>query len=162
MTENEKKRSLQALDLLVYAPLGLALAVRDELPRFVERGRTQVEARVTMAQVVGRFAVGYGQREVARRLGVRSTPGRPAPSASAASGRSGTAPRVEAGNGVRPSAAHLAIPGYDALAASQVVQRLPGLSPGELEAVRAYETATRRRKTVLARISRLQPGIGNE
>jgi hypothetical protein len=38
------------------------------------------------------------------------------------------------------------------------VQRLAGLSPEELEAVRVYETATRGRRTILARIAQLQAG----
>jgi hypothetical protein len=52
----------------------------------------------------------------------------------------------------------LAIPGYDALSASQVVQRLDGLAAGELEAVREYETATRGRRTILSKIAQLQYG----
>jgi hypothetical protein len=55
----------------------------------------------------------------------------------------------------RPQVSELAIPGYDTLSASQVVQRLEGLTPGELEAVRAYEQAGRARKTVLTRIAQL-------
>ena len=43
----------------------------------------------------------------------------------------------------------------DSLAASQVVERLASLSPDELEAVRRYETAGRRRRTVLNRIDQL-------
>src|SRR4051794_13160938 len=43
----------------------------------------------------------------------------------------------------------LAIPAYDSLAASQVVQRLEGLTEAELEAVRRYEVAHRGRKTIL-------------
>jgi hypothetical protein len=50
----------------------------------------------------------------------------------------------------------LGIPGYDSLSASQVVQRLPGLSAEELEAVRAYEQAGRGRKTVLLRVAQLR------
>ncbi|MDQ2729587.1 MAG: hypothetical protein M3Y91_17390 [Actinomycetota bacterium] len=50
----------------------------------------------------------------------------------------------------------LAIPGYDSLSASQVVQRLAGLAADELEAVRTYEAATRGRRTILARVSQLQ------
>jgi hypothetical protein len=42
------------------------------------------------------------------------------------------------------------------LSASQVVPRLEGLSADDLEAVRAYEQATRARKTVLTRISQLR------
>ncbi|HET6964021.1 MAG TPA: hypothetical protein VFH58_04560 [Acidimicrobiales bacterium] len=51
--------------------------------------------------------------------------------------------------------AHLAIPGYDTLSAMQVVQRLAGLSPTELEAVRSYEAANRGRKTILHRAEQL-------
>jgi len=54
--------------------------------------------------------------------------------------------------------AQLAIPGYDTLSASQVVQRLPGLSPDELEAVRLYELAGRARKTVLLKAAQLHNG----
>lgn len=55
-----------------------------------------------------------------------------------------------------PGADALPIPGYDSLSASQVVQRLAGLSPEELEAVRAYEQAGRGRKTVLLRVAQLR------
>jgi len=58
-----------------------------------------------------------------------------------------------------PQAGRLAIPGYDSLAASQVVQRLSSLEPDELEAIRLYESATRRRRTILHRIAQLSaPG----
>ena len=51
---------------------------------------------------------------------------------------------------------HLAIPGYDTLSAMQVVQRLAGLSAPELEAVVAYESAHRGRKTILNRAEQLR------
>jgi len=71
-------------------------------------------------------------------------------------------PGMVTGNGIAPSppGPDLAIPGYDALSASQVVQRLAGLTAEELEAVRAYEVGTRSRKTILNRISQLQAGTG--
>jgi hypothetical protein len=50
----------------------------------------------------------------------------------------------------------LAIPGYASLSASQVVQRLAGLSDEELEAVGAYEASNRGRRTILARVTQLQ------
>jgi hypothetical protein len=53
-------------------------------------------------------------------------------------------------------ASSLAIPGYDTLAASQVVPRLEGLSADELAAIQAYEEATRARKTILTRIAQLR------
>jgi hypothetical protein len=63
---------------------------------------------------------------------------------------------VQPGGGPSPDEADLPIPGYDSLSASQVVQRLPGLSADELEAVRSYEAARRGRKTVLLRVAQLR------
>ncbi len=62
------------------------------------------------------------------------------------------------GNGTRPPvvSADLAIPCYDSLSASQVVQRLAGLLPDELDAVARYEAGHRGRRTVLARVMQLQ------
>ena len=54
-----------------------------------------------------------------------------------------------------PDVASLAIPGFDTLSASQVVQRLDGLNRTELVAARAYETSTRGRRTILSRIDQL-------
>ncbi|MBK5224511.1 MAG: hypothetical protein JJE52_16870 [Acidimicrobiia bacterium] len=55
-----------------------------------------------------------------------------------------------------PSADSLAIPGYDNLAASQVVPRLDDLGAEELAAVQHYERAHRGRMTILSRIAQLQ------
>jgi hypothetical protein len=49
----------------------------------------------------------------------------------------------------------LPIPGYDALSASQVVERLAGLAPDELDAVHAYEATHRQRRTILGKIEQL-------
>jgi hypothetical protein len=54
------------------------------------------------------------------------------------------------------TAGDLAIPEYDSLSAPQVVQRLSGLRPDELEAVRRYELAHRGRKTILNKVAQLQ------
>jgi hypothetical protein len=50
----------------------------------------------------------------------------------------------------------LAIPDYDGLSASHVVNRLAGLTTDELEAVRRYEAANRGRKTILSKVAQLQ------
>jgi hypothetical protein len=52
-----------------------------------------------------------------------------------------------------PPESALPIRDYDSLAASQVVPRLATLTEAELGAVRAYESAHRRRQTILNRIS---------
>jgi hypothetical protein len=57
---------------------------------------------------------------------------------------------------VVPEAGDLGIPGYDSLAASQVVARLEGLTTAELELVRRYEQANRNRKTILGKIAQLE------
>ncbi len=89
------------------------------------------------------------------------------PTDTAAGARAGSAPaappapRTPPSPGPGPvgaSAAQLAIPGYDTLSASQVVQRLPGLSADELEAVRLHEVAGRSRKTVLLKVAQLRQG----
>jgi hypothetical protein len=58
-------------------------------------------------------------------------------------------------NGAASAGEDLPIPGYDALSASQVVERLIGLSGGELDVVRTYETAHRNRRTILGKIEQL-------
>ncbi len=72
---------------------------------------------------------------------------------SAAGGSGPAGPELSA-----PGSDELAIPGYDSLSAFQVVQRLAGLAPGELESVRVYEAAGRGRRTILTKISQLQAG----
>jgi hypothetical protein len=91
-----------------------------------------------------------------------ATPSSAASPATAPSAGSSAAssPTASNNNGPRPNADALAIPGYDSLAASQVVQRLGGLSSAELEAVRKYEAATRGRRTILNKCGQLQAETG--
>ncbi len=181
----EKNPVDQALDLFFYAPLGLALSLRDELPKLIERGRTQVNGQVQMARMMGQFATQAGQKEAERfvrqaterasevigdvlgdRRG-RTSATTTAEAPSARTEAAAEAERTASGNGKSdvlparpvPEADTLAIPGYDTLSASQVVQRLEGLSADELEAVRAYEQAGRARKTVLTRIAQLKGAL---
>ena len=159
----------QLLDLLVYAPLGLLLEARDLVPKLAAKGRQRMGGQVTVARMIGELAVRQGQRRaeaVVKRLREQPPGGGTArPNADAAPETNGhrtdaaepaqTAP-APAGPAAAPDAAGLAIPGYDTLSASQVVPRLEGLTPTELDAVRAYEVATRGRKTVLTRIDQLR------
>jgi hypothetical protein len=215
MTER-KSLFEQALDVCLYAPVGLAISVTEELPQLIDKGRARVNSQLAMAKMVGSFAVAQGQREAERVVrqatsrvseggpfgpppareagsitppgeapgdldappwttpaGVEPTDGDGAGAASMVDDTSGSdgasamspstspAPEEEPLAPAMPAgeASSLAIPGYDALSASQVVQRLAGLATDELEAVRTYEAATRGRRTVLNRIAQLQsPG----
>ena len=170
---DEKSAVERTLDLFVFAPLGLAFTARDLVPKLAEEGRQEVQKQVRTARFVGEFAVRRLRRRADAALvelgltpeqrgrGVRSTAppsrfdGSPAPShAGGGNGQSAVDRRP------RPDPNVLAIPGYDSLSASQVVQRLTGLSRPELEAVRAYEEAGRGRKTILTRVAQLQAAPG--
>ena len=89
---------------------------------------------------------------------VRAEPA-PSPSPSEAPRSAPAAPSAVNGNG---TAGSLAIPGYDSLSASQVVQRLAGLSRRELVEVRAHEQAQRHRRTILNRVEQLLAGVDAE
>jgi hypothetical protein len=157
----------QCFEWFVYAPLGFALDARQLLPRFIDRGRSQV----VLARVVGRYAVEKGSNRAETYLGqghdqltaVLQTfgllPEDPAPvhqedlddfeAEVVTIRRDRVAP-------VGPDVASLAIPDYDNLSASQVVPRLGGLSGEELELVRHYEATNRGRKTILNKIAQLR------
>jgi hypothetical protein len=67
----------RVLDLLVFAPAGLALTIAEELPNLVEKGRNRIEGRTATARVVGQFAVQMGCRELLRRARQLIEPDRP-------------------------------------------------------------------------------------
>lgn len=177
-----------ALDLFVYAPVGLALTAAEELPKMAAKGRTRINNQLTVARVVGQFAVARGRQELEKRL---SPPPAARPAAPEPAVRTNGSARSANGSGpglpgtrvvadspsitvstvgdlpdpvpARPvpdaselAASELAIPGYDSLSASQVVQRLAGLRQDELTAVAAYEDAHRGRRTILNRIEQLR------
>ena len=155
----------QLLDLLVYAPLGLLMEARDLVPKLADKGRQRMGGQVTVARMIGEMAVRQGQRRAEKVLQrLREQQGSAGGSATAArpSNGHGPSPAPTATStptstaSVAPDAGSLAIPGYDTLSASQVLPRLEGLSPTELEAVRLYEEATRARKPVLTRIEQLR------
>ena len=56
------------LDLLVFAPAGLAVTVAEELPKLADRGRERVQTQVNTARLVGQFAVQFGRAERDRRF----------------------------------------------------------------------------------------------
>jgi hypothetical protein len=212
----------RAVDLLVFAPIGVAMFAKDTVPTFLKmfaaRGHTEMEQRkqelrdqANQYRTIGQFAVRYGGPEARRQAeatvegvrrqacatvdGVRrkaeealaglairpdeaAPADRPAPDrapadraaapASDAAPRRAPAPAAQptvkpapasdaapATNGNGQSAAALPIPGYDQLSASQVVARLEGLGPEELQTIRAYETQHRGRNTILGKIAQL-------
>jgi hypothetical protein len=192
---DEKNPADRAIELFVFAPLGLVLSARELLPELVERGRQQLNGQVTLARMIGQMAVKQGTSEAEKalerarvsaqstleQLGMvtpppappatpRSTGAATAPSPAPTPAPPATAPPTPPDSPAPPPAAaapaperdeatgpaDLAIPDYDSLSASQVLPRLSGLSPSELEAVRAHESTHRGRKTILSKVAQLQ------
>ncbi len=149
----------RTLDLCLFAPVGVAVTVAEDLPALIAKGRRLVELELGNARVVGRFVVNKGQREMSDRLddflgngteeGDDGAPGNveppptPAPPA-----RPVPDPAAEAIVGG-------ALADYDTLSASQVVRRLESLGPEQLRAVQRYEASTRNRRTILNRAGQL-------
>jgi hypothetical protein len=202
----------RALEVFVYAPLGLGLWLRDLAPSVIDtvvaRGRAEVDRRqeqaqqrITTARSMGQVALAFGvprlRRHAEQQLQqARSHADRVVDSVvesvaglTSSNGSNGSTPAAAPANTPAPppmhapapdaeplasedavaaaavrsrdtaakssSSGHLAIPGYDALSASQVVERLVGLNADELSAVREYETSNRNRRTILGKIDQL-------
>ena len=64
---DEPPLSERFLDVFVFLPTGLALAVADELPKLAERGRERFGVQVNSARAVGRLAVTFGHNELKKR-----------------------------------------------------------------------------------------------
>ncbi len=205
MSENPD-RIERTLELLLYAPIGIGLFLKDTAPTFVnmfvsrgkaevDRRQDDVQQRVTTARSLGQVALAFGPPVIRKKVEdtvaqvwhhaeglIGSSPsdnGSHAPTSAEApiateveaeAPEAAIAPTVPAeaapappsvananvtSNGDLASSAELPIPGYDALSASQVVERLTGLTPDELEAVHAYEATHRQRRTILGKIEQL-------
>jgi hypothetical protein len=58
----------RAFELFVFAPVGVALTVVEDLPGLISKGRQRFETDVRNARVIGQFVVDHGQRDVASRV----------------------------------------------------------------------------------------------
>jgi hypothetical protein len=165
VSEHDKTPASRLADVFIYAPIGLATEVLETFPRLVNRGRE----RVRFVRLVGQVAVAKGQQKLVNVYEHVFEPGAPAATEPDEPAPNVAMPDVQDDDVEQPivvrhlrsaydldEAALLAIPDYDSLAASQVVPRLAGLTPDELEAVRAYEAAHRARRTILGRVAQLQ------
>lgn len=197
----------RVVELLVYAPIGLAMFAKDTVPTFmkmfVARGQTEVTQRRKTAETqagqyktIGQMAVKYGGPEVRRQAeaaagtvrkraeetlagitAVSAPLAAPAtmttqPSARPSTRSNGTAAKSSSAATTKPAksmtveaATHesaaltvddLAIPEYDLLSASQVIDRLEGLTQPDLLALERYETTHRARTTILGKIAQLR------
>ena len=115
---DEKNPLEQALDVLLYAPLGLVFSARELLPTLAEKGRSQIG----MARMIGQFAAQQGQQEAEKRLGAvreqamatleqiagggaKTNGSSPAPAATAPAPAAAPAPEVASADEVKAAAA---------------------------------------------------------
>jgi hypothetical protein len=190
MTER-KDRIEHTLEVLVYAPIGVGMYLKDMGPTFVnmfvargraeiDRRQAQVQQRTTTAKSIGQVAMAFGVPMVKQRVekevgtareraqsllgsiaGSDDTAGapvarpEPAPKAAAPPAAKATPAATSADTNGSQADPKLPIPGYNSLSASQVVERLAGLSADELEAVRAFEASNRKRRTILGKIDQI-------
>ena len=179
-TSDEPSLLGQICDIVRYAPIAILLDGPSLLPKLAEQGKVHMGN----ARVLGRRAVRQAEpqaRRLLQGLGEQAgdllkvvglvppdddeppAPRRPPRAARTAEPVAVDTAAARHGNGDTPGPAvagpaveELAIPDYDSLSASHVVNRLPGLTSDELEAVRAYEAAHRGRKTILNKVAQLQ------
>ena len=153
----------QLVDLLVYAPIGLLYEYEEVLPKLVKRGKSQV----ALARVIGQLAV-RRQSDPAKVAGdVASLAGNALAKALTQLGEqvglapdSSTEEEPEAPPEPEPDAEvrrlPLPIARYDELTAREIIPLLDDLTPEQRARIREHETANRGRKTVLAKLDRLE------
>ena len=155
----------QALELFVYLPVGFMFELPRSIPRFIERGRRELHGNGRLTDTAARLdPLQHLDRAQAhavstlRALGVmsRSEPAMAPPAPAETAPATPPAPAAPPAPVEVVDPETLAIPGYESLSASQVMPRLEGLTPDELEAVRRYEHGNRARKTILNKIAQLQ------
>jgi hypothetical protein len=163
----------RAVDILVFLPLGTGVWFRDAAPDLfdtaVGRGRAEYERRteelqrqITHVRSLGEVALAFGWPKLKARLEdrvagliARAPQAAPAPAPPPKAPDVAPTPVAVLPPPDAPGSEKLPIPGYDALSASQVVERLAGLDPAELDAVHAYEATHRQRRTILGKIEQL-------
>ncbi len=64
----EKSPLRRTLDACLFAPVGVAMAVKEDLPGLIGKGRDRVEMEISNARVAGEYVVGRFQRRMSERL----------------------------------------------------------------------------------------------
>ncbi|MDG1265997.1 MAG: hypothetical protein P8O03_06695 [Ilumatobacter sp.] len=154
-----------AVDVLVFAPLGLGAKLVEDAPDAVDRARREL----SNARFIGRLAVDQGIKQIRSRF----EPSESSPTQSANNGdvSDDFEPLVRAGE-IRGSndlmtresvrsdlvAGDLALPDYDTLPAIDIVGKLATLDDVSRDAIERYELANRQRRTVLGKLAQLAEG----
>jgi hypothetical protein len=59
----------RALDILLFAPVGVALTVAEDLPALIVKGRKRFEDDIRNARIIGKFVVTHASPQRPRRSG---------------------------------------------------------------------------------------------
>ena len=160
----ERSLSERVLDVVVYAPIGLAAHVREQHDAYIAAGRERFEQTVHTARFIGKMALDQGQRELRRRLdrGCKptSSPTSDAPSATVAESTVAESTVadvtvVDATGAPGATAATLAgdlpvrVPGADAVVVGLVVAEAAALPLADYDSLAASQ--------VVLRLGDLQP-----
>lgn len=146
MSDDERLTD-QVLDILVYAPIGLALEARELIPKLADRGRGQVALTRLAGKVAGQRGQGEARKLLDQAVEVVGT---------VLSGEAGDPPIHDEEILDLTSDDGLPIVDYDEMSAPELLPFLSPLSSDELAAVLRYEQAHRSRATVINRIRQLQ------
>jgi len=155
MTRQASERSRAPLDLkrivdiMVFAPIGLGTAILEDGPEAVRRAQQELRN----ARFMGRIAVDRGVAELRRRIDDAPTPTSPVVADAEPVTNRATLPPADDASDLDPDG--LALPDYDTLPAIDIVDKLEHLSATERSAIREYEQAHRRRRTVLGKLAQL-------
>lgn len=147
----------QLVDMLVYAPVGLALEAVDNLPKYIQRGKSQV----TLGRFVARAAAKKGTSTI-ESLGERvlHEAGQVlvdlfgidlSPDSDDTTADETVVPRPASSTD-----SDLPIPEYDSQAAAQIVKLLSQLTAEERDAIEKHERSGRNRVTILRKIEQLR------
>jgi len=148
-----------AVETMAFAMIGAVAELQRCLPRLVASQRSKWDQQVNLARFIGQMAVGQARQQIRQRVTPSPAPRTPETSS--------TSPVVEADTGSTAAdeataygtVSALPIEHYDELTAIQVMDRLAALDLVELEAVYAYESTHRRRRTVLGRIDQRRAAL---
>lgn len=134
----------RGLDLALAVPVAVIGRLRKRLPAIAQH--------LGNSRAVGKVVVDQGLAKATRAASGEHDAAAPTPR---------SAPVVTPAPVTEPVAAAppepTAIADYASLAASQVVPRLAALTTAELEEIERYESATRKRRTILAAVARQRP-----
>lgn len=125
----------ELVEVALFGPLGVMLAVLDNFPSIKPIGRADVLQQIRSARMIGTMTVAQARREVERRM---------------------AEPRPAMAVVETVVVAPLPLENYDRLTAAQVLPLLAGLSQAERDRLEDHETSHRNRRTVITRLDQLR------